>query len=254
MTQIIRVLIADDHPLILFGTDLALSRHATSTTGRHIEVVGKASNSTEVVALLQASPCDVLITDLAMPGGAYGDGLPFIAYLGRKFPDLKVIVLTMLENVGILQRLQDVGVKGVLNKNEDTGQIATAVLAVMDGRMFLGPSTREAFQEACVDERSLRATVTLSKRESEVVRLFVSGMCISEIAESLHRSVKTISTQKSNAKRKLGFKRDAELYQYAAGAGLANLPSSDSGPSDSGPSDSDPADVGPAEDGDGASQ
>lgn len=218
MTQLIRVVIADDHPLILFGTGLALERHTV------IEIVGRAANSTELIDILSHTQCDIVVTDLAMPGGKYGDGLPLMSYLKRHFPQVKVVVLTMLENAGILHRLQLEGVKGIINKNDDVSHIGQAVMKIMEGRIYMGPSIRTALENAGIDNDAGKAPVALSKRESEVVRLFVGGLRIKQIALHLNRSVKTISTQKSTAMRKIGLESDADLYQYGIAHGLVNLP------------------------------
>ncbi len=95
MQDPIRVVVADDHPVILFGAEQALLKF------QGIRVVARAKQSTELVKILQTTPCDVLVTDLAMPGGQYGDGLPLIGYLRRNFPDLPIVVLTMLENAAL---------------------------------------------------------------------------------------------------------------------------------------------------------
>jgi len=219
MTQAIRVMIADDHPLILLGTALSLA------DDKQFVVTGKARNSTELIALLSSLPCDVLVCDLAMPGGAYGDGLPMIGYIHRHYPHVHLIVQTMLDNPGILKGLQQSGVRGVLNKGDDMALIASAVLSVMHGNTFMGPSIRRAFESVGLKEQEGAQSMTLSKRESEVLRLYVSGDTVKEIAENLKRSVKTISTQKMCAMQKLGVNRDADLFKYAQMSGLLKLPS-----------------------------
>ena len=103
MGQRIKVIIADDHPVILFGATQALLKFP------EIEVIGQARQSTELIQLLQKSPCDVLVSDLAMPGGQFGDGMLLLGYIGRQFPSVRIVVLTMLENSALLKRLLEVG-------------------------------------------------------------------------------------------------------------------------------------------------
>ncbi len=114
MGQRIKVIIADDHPVILFGAAQALLKFP------EIEVIGQARQSTELIQLLQKSPCDVVVSDLAMPGGQYGDGMPLLGYIGRQFPTVRIVVLTMLENPALLKRLREVGVTAVINKSDDS--------------------------------------------------------------------------------------------------------------------------------------
>ena len=217
MGQRIKVIIADDHPVILFGAAQALLKFP------EIEVIGQARQSTELIQLLQKSPCDVVVSDLAMPGGQYGDGMPLLGYIGRQFPAVRIVVLTMLENPALLKRLREVGVTAVINKSDDLSHIGLAIVHVMRGQEYIGPSVRLALDSMGLSASGQQRDVVLSKRELEVVRLFVSGMTITEIAAQLKRSIKTISTQKNTAMRKLGIERDSELFQYAQSNGLLNL-------------------------------
>ena len=219
MQQPTRVVVADDHPVILFGAEQALLNFPG------IQVVGRARQSTELVKVLQTVPCDVLVTDLAMPGGQYGDGLPLIGYLRRNFPNIPIVVLTMLENAALLKRLGELGVIAVVHKSDDLSQIGLAVQHVSRNLEYMSPQVRIALDQFRANSGGKSEEVTLSKRELEVVRLFVSGMTIKEISEKLSRSIKTISTQKNTAMRKLGLDRDPELFQYAQSNGLLNLSS-----------------------------
>jgi len=219
MQQPIRVVVADDHPVILFGAEHAL----LSFPG--IQVVGRARQSTELVKALQSGPCDVLVTDLAMPGGQYGDGLPLIGYLRRNFPNIPIVVLTMLENAALLKRLGELGVIAVVHKSDDLSHIGLAVQHVSRNLEYMSPQVKVALDQLRINAGGKTDEVILSKRELEVVRLFVSGMTIKEISEKLNRSIKTISTRKNTAMRKLGLDRDSELFQYAQSNGLLNLSS-----------------------------
>jgi two-component system, NarL family, captular synthesis response regulator RcsB len=219
MHEPIRVVVADDHPVILFGAEQALLKFPG------IQVVARARQSTELIKILQTTECDVLVTDLAMPGGQFGDGLPLIGYLRRNFPQVPIVVLTMLENAALLKRLSELGVTSVVNKSDDLSHIGQAVQHVSRRLSYMSPSVRTALDTLKMNAGGKDEEVILSKRELEVVRLFVSGMTIKEIGEKLNRSIKTISTQKNTAMRKLGLERDSELFQYAQSNGLLNLSS-----------------------------
>jgi two-component system, NarL family, captular synthesis response regulator RcsB len=219
MQQPIRIVVADDHPVILFGAEHALLKFPG------IQVVARARQSTELVKALQTTPCDVLVTDLAMPGGQFGDGLPLIGYLRRNFPNIPIVVLTMLENPALLKRLSELGVIAVVHKSDDLSHIGLAVQQVSRGIEYMSPQVKLALESLRLNSGGKTDEVILSKRELEVVRLFVSGMTIKEISEKLNRSIKTISTQKNTAMRKLGLDRDSELFQYAQSNGLLNLSS-----------------------------
>lgn len=201
-----RVVVADDHPVFLLGVRYALEGFDD------IALVAQARQSTELVEALRRAPADVVVTDLSMPGGRYGDGLAMIGYLRRHFPVLKIVVLTMLGNGALIQRLFEVGIEAVVGKCDDLSHVGLAVRHAMGGARYIGPSLRAAMDA--------RAQV-LSPREMEVVRLFASGLSVSEIGVRLNRSIKTISSQKGSALRKLGLTRDIELIDYAHVNGLA---------------------------------
>ena len=211
----VRVVVADDHPVILLGARHALDRF------QDIEVVGEARHSTEIIDALGTRPVDVLVTDLAMPGGRYGDGLPLVGYVRRHFPAVPIVVLTMLENAALMSRLREMGVTAVVNKADDLLHIGLAIRYAVQGIAYSSPSVRATFDTLRANAAG-QGDAQLSPREIEVVRLFVSGLTVKEIADRLNRSIKTISTQKSTALRKLGLVRDAELFQYAQTSGLTN--------------------------------
>ncbi|RKP44320.1 response regulator [Trinickia fusca] len=217
----IRVVIADDHPVILLGAQHALAQFPD------VEVVAQARQSTELVDVLTRVPCDVLVTDLAMPGGRYGDGLPLVGYIRRHFPALGIVVLTMLENAALLKRLKDIGVIGVVNKSDDLAHIGLAIRYVTQGVEYASPAVRAVFDMLRANAGGRVDDMLLSPREIEVVRLFVSGLTVKEIAVHLNRSIKTISSQKTRALQKLGLERDSQLFQYAQSAGLMNLSSAE---------------------------
>ncbi|RDU98264.1 response regulator transcription factor [Trinickia dinghuensis] len=211
-----RVVVADDHPVILLGV-----RHALEPFD-DLALLAQARQSTELVETLRQAPADVVVTDLSMPGGRYGDGLALIGYLRRHFPMLRIVILTMLGNAALLRRLFEAGASGVVGKGDDLAHIGLAVRHAMRGRRYVSPSLRAALD--CAGARNGRAagSLALSPRELEVVRLFAAGMSVSEIGLRLNRSVKTVSSHKVSALRKLGVACDAELIEYARANGLAH--------------------------------
>jgi len=214
----IRLLLADDHPAIIAGVKFAIGK----TDG--VEIIGTSHSSTDMVAFLDRNPCDVLVTDYAMPGGSYGDGIPLISFLLRRYPGVRVVVLTMMDNPAVLSAIAATGVQGVLSKSDDLSHIVPAVHAAMQGQTYFSPTARAILDAS--RETQGPGTQALTRRESEVVRLFVSGLSVGEIAERLHRSKQTVSTQKNSAMRKLGLEREADLFRYAIETGLVSAATS----------------------------
>lgn len=209
----LRTIIADDHPVVLMGT-----RAALEAVG--IEVIGEAANGDHLLDLLATRPCDVIVTDFSMPGGRHGDGLLLLDTIRRRYPRLPIVVLTMVTNTAVLQTMRARGASCLCDKRAPLREVAVAIRHAVAGRTFLSDTIRQQFDEYCV--ANTLADVRLSAREIEVVRLYVSGMSITQIADRLSRSVKTVSRQKRDAMRKLGIDHDSRLSEYARERGLAS--------------------------------
>ncbi|ARL88993.1 response regulator transcription factor [Burkholderia pseudomallei] len=219
----IDLIVADDHPALIAGIEHALSKSSA------ISVAGTASNSTELVDLLARERCDILITDYAMPGGSHGDGLGLLSFLRRHYPDLKIIVFTAIDNPALIASMARLGVRAVVNKMDHIDNLIASIQAVYAGATYYIPAGVDAFVSSrpAGDEHTPEIERQLSARELEIVRLYVSGLSVNEIAAYLHRSKQAVSTQKMNAMRKLGIERDAGLFRYAYETGLmaAGVPS-----------------------------
>ena len=178
------------------------------------ELVGEAVSSSQLIKLLASNQLDLVITDFNMPGDdLYGDGLQLIEYIIEHFPAVKILVLTMISNQLIISRLLEMGVAGVIAKNHIHEEIGKALNALANDRPYVAPSVQPMSVLAnakVIDERFSN----LSPREVEVLRLFVTGSTVSEIAKLLNRSVKTVSTQKISAMHKLEVLTDHALLTY----------------------------------------
>ena len=212
----LNVVIADDHPIVLVGVRELIERDP------RFRVVGEAVCSNELVNLLASGPVDLVVTDFNMPGDSpYGDGLKLVEYLTRHFPSIRVVVLTMISNPLILTRLQELGVLAVIQKNQLHDEIQAALQAIARGnpiRQHRPQPISVVDDGADLDERFTR----LSPKEHEILRLFVSGQSVNEIARGLNRSAKTISTQTVSAMRKLEVSSDQDLLTYCIERNLFN--------------------------------
>jgi two-component system capsular synthesis response regulator RcsB len=215
--NVLRIILADDHPVVLTGVEMALSPpHAPA-----FSIVAKAQNAEELIRYLERTPCDLLISDYSMPYGDFPDGLALMGYLKRHFSHLPLIVMTMLRNPSLLQALLNTGVRGLFDKRSALSELKRAVHSVAKGRQYLCPTfaaiLRTQTLPACGTDIPL---VSLSERELEVVRLFVQGLSGRQIAAQLNRSEKTISRQKRTAMDKLGLGHDGGLVEFARVSGL----------------------------------
>lgn len=213
----IKVMLADDHPITLFGVRMTLEREPG------IEICGEAQDSTALVELMNKENPHVLVSDFSMPGGKYGDGLTLVSFVKRRYPDVKLIILTMMTNSSLLENIVNAGTDGVLLKSGGQGNLVDAIRTVVQGKKYIDAAVKAMLCDAKTSNLNSRGEPgqkALSNKESEVIRLFVGGYTVSEIAQMLSRSVKTISHQKISAQQKLGIANDKELYEYAIRNGL----------------------------------
>jgi two-component system, NarL family, captular synthesis response regulator RcsB len=132
----LRVVLADDHPFVVLGLRAAL------TTADGIEVVGEAANCCELFRILRDTPCDVVITDLAMPDGLAktGDGLRLVHRLRRDWPALRIVVFTGTTSRAILRAAARAGASAILGKSESIHVLVSAVRDAAMGRLYIGNS------------------------------------------------------------------------------------------------------------------
>ena len=167
-----------------------------------ISLVAEADSPEALLAVLSETPADLLITDFSMPSEDEADGLGLVQRIRRLYPDLPIIVLTMMSNVGVLGAILVSGVRGLIDKSSGMNEISVAIQAVGQGRDYVSATFRQSLLQSQFDSET-SVSARLSPREGEVLRLFASGLTVSAIAKRLSRSVKTVSRQKSDAMAKL---------------------------------------------------
>ncbi|AIO35777.1 bacterial regulatory s, luxR family protein [Burkholderia cenocepacia] len=156
-----------------------------------------------------------------MSDGKYNDGFGMLNYIATHFPMVKIIVLTAIGSSIMTDKMMKIGVRAIVSKLDEVGHLISAIYAVRAGAEYFSPSVNVLKAEL----RDGRKHLSLTKSEIEVLRLYISGLSVSEIAERLHRTKQTISAQKLKAMHKLGIERDADLYQiiYESRYGLSDI-------------------------------
>lgn len=209
----LNIVVADDHPVLLAGMEHLLEAEPD------LAIAGLVRDSTELVDLLSRTPVDVAVCDFSMPNGRYGDGVTLLRFLQRRFPALHLVVLTGMESPMVLRSIQRAGVSCIVSKSDPLEQLVPAVHAASRRQAFISAEIARLIAEV-ESQGDVQEVEALSKRESEVLRMFAEGLSVMQIAERVGRSRKTISTQKIAAMRKLGLQRDAEIFEYALTHGL----------------------------------
>ncbi len=202
----IKILIADDHPVVRKGLKEIIEVTPDMMVG------DEASNGQEALEKVRKNDFDVVLLDISMPGRS---GLEILKELKSEKPELSVLILSMHPEEQYAVRVLKAGASGYLTKESAPDELIAAIRKASIGRKYVSSSLAEklALYLEIDDERPLHET--LSDREYEVMRMIASGKTITEIAEKLFLSIKTISTYRSRILEKMGMKSNSELTHYA---------------------------------------
>ena len=203
-----RVLIADDHPLILAGIRRTLER------GEDIDVVGEASSGPQVLALIERRRPDVVLLDLHMPGMG---GAELIETVRRNWPEIKTIVLSANEDRSSIDSALAAGASAYIVKSVNPFDLPSVIRQVAGGAVFVAPP-RQAASSAPAPSP---ATPELTERERTILAAISSGMTTSAISRELWVSEHTIKFHLTNIYRKLGVTNRAGAVRFALEHGLA---------------------------------
>jgi DNA-binding NarL/FixJ family response regulator len=207
----IRILVADDHAVVRRGIKEML---ADASDHFHVEEVGTAP---EVLDRVGAEDWDLLILDLNMPGRG---GLDLLGDIRRDRPRLPVLVLSMYPEDQFAMRALRAGASGYVTKESAPEELITAVNKIVKGGRYVSGALAERMAISLGPESDRPPHEALSDREFQVLRLIASGKTVSQIADELSLSVKTISTYRTRILEKMAMTTNAELTVYAVRAGL----------------------------------
>jgi len=207
----IRVAIADDHPIVREGL-----RRIVSDDGG-ISVPGEASSAVELFRLLKSTAVDVVLLDVSMPGATF---IETLQDLRRRHSSVKVLVISAHPEDQWAMRSLQAGASGYLTKDHSPEQLVLAIRRVARGGKYVSESMAERLA-GMVDASGSRAPhEQLSDREFEVLRALGSGMMVKEVAAQLRLSAKTVSTYRTRLLDKMGMKTKADLVRYVVAHNL----------------------------------
>ena len=202
----IKLIIADDHPIVREGLKQIIA------DSPHFTVSDEAGDGPELLDKVRKEDFDVIILDLKMPGM---DGLDVLKQLKIEKPRIPVIILTVHPEAQYALRILRAGASGYLTKESVSDELITAIRKVHRGGKYISPSLAEKIAFALDTDSEKILHETLSDREYQVMYMIASGKTVTEIAEELNLSVKTISTYRARILEKMNMKTNAELTRYA---------------------------------------
>lgn len=202
----INVVLCDDHAVLRRGI------RDTLVEAADIRVTGEANGYSELKELLRSAPCNVLLLDINMPGR---NGLEVLASLRESHPEIKVLMVSMYPEDQYALRCLKAGAQGYANKAGDPVELITAVRTVMQGRKYLTPEVAQMLADSLSQPTPETPHAALSERELQTLIKIASGRRLSDIAEELMLSPKTVSVYRSRVLEKLQLTNNAELTVYA---------------------------------------
>ncbi|MDX1520520.1 MAG: response regulator transcription factor [Anaerolineae bacterium] len=202
----IKVLIADDHPIVRQGLRQILSGVP------EMEVAGEAANAQETLDQVRAGGWDVLVLDITMPDRS---GFDILKELKLEQPHLPVLILSIHAEEQLAVRVLKAGASGYLTKENAPGELVKAIRKVVSGGKYISRTLAEtlAFSLDAASDRPPHEA--LSDREFQVMQLMASGKTLTEIAEELSLSTKTVSTYRTRLLHKMNLETNAEIIRYA---------------------------------------
>jgi DNA-binding NarL/FixJ family response regulator len=209
----IKILIADDHAIVRKGLKQVLEE------APDMEVAGEATNGTEALEQIRNHDWSVAVLDMSMPGRS---GIELIKLAKAEKPKLPILVLTMHSEDQYAVRALQAGASGYLTKESAPEQLVNAIRKVAAGGVYVSASTAEKLAQNLMPSHEVLPHTLLSNREFEIFKMLTSGMSLTDAADKLSLSVKTISTHKTHILEKMHLANQTELVRYAIKHGLAD--------------------------------
>lgn len=221
----IEVIVVDDHPLVREALQGCMERRT------EFSLKATCKNREELLNQLAATPVDVLVLDYVLGGKESVDGLQLIKQLRAHYPKLKILVYSAIESLALVQMVLKAGVRGYISKSKEVGELLNAIIKVASGKRVISNDMQYELDKFSVAEKSMEEYVLprakagletdisvlikeLTARENEVIRCYLDGMTIQQIAIKFNRSRKTVSGHKQAALRKLGMNSDLDLFRF----------------------------------------
>jgi DNA-binding NarL/FixJ family response regulator len=201
----IKILIADDHPIVRRGLKQIVQDE------KDMKTVFEAANSDEVLAALRENNFDLLLLDITMPGKS---GLDLLVDLKNLYPDLPILVLSALPEESYAKRVIKMGALGYIHKESAPDLLVPAIRRVLKGKVYVSSKLADILVSDISGRDSENLHDLLSEREFEVLVLIGKAKTNNEIAQTLHLGVTTVSTYRARILEKMKLKNNSELIQY----------------------------------------
>jgi len=201
----INILIADDHKIIVEGLRSLLINET------NIKIVGESYNGKDVIPILEKQDIDVAILDINMPKM---DGIELTIYIRKNHPNVKILILTMHNEIGFIRRIIEAGAHGYILKNKGKEELVRAINTLHNGSDYLGEEVTKTLFSS-IRNSNVYGEIKLTKREKEVLKLIANSYTTPKISAKLFIAASTVETHRRNLIEKTGMKNSKGLVKFA---------------------------------------
>jgi DNA-binding NarL/FixJ family response regulator len=215
----IHIILTEDHQILRDGVKSLIA-------SENIKITGEASTGAELWKLLEGEKPDIILMDISLPDTS---GIELTRLISERFPEIKVLILSMYTDESFINLAIKSGAKGYLHKNTTREEMLVAIDTVYSGNDFYSDNISKIILKSYIEKAKLNAEEllnpheVLSKREIEILTMFAEGFINKEIADKLFISIRTVESHKNHIMQKLNLKTQVELVKYAIRHNLINL-------------------------------
>jgi len=215
----IKIILTEDHQLLRDGIKVLIA-------SENIEIIGEASTGAGLWKLMENTQPDIILMDISLPDIS---GIELTRTLSERFPEVKVLILSMFTDESFINQAIKAGAKGYLHKNTTREEMLVAIDTVYSGSEFYSDNISKIILRSYIDkakkngEEIYNPHELLSKREIEILKMFAEGFINKEIADRLFISIRTVESHKNHIMQKLNLKTQVELVKYAIRHNLINI-------------------------------
>jgi len=215
----IKIILTEDHQLLRDGIKVLIA-------SENIEIIGEASTGAGLWTLMESVQPDIILMDISLPDVS---GIELTRTLSERYPEVKVLILSMYTDESFINQAIKAGAKGYLHKNTTREEMLVAIDTVYSGSEFYSDNISRIILKSYIDkakkngEEISNPHEILSKREIEILKMFAEGFINKEIADRLFISIRTVESHKNHIMQKLSLKTQVELVKYAIRHNLINI-------------------------------
>lgn len=208
----IKIIIADDHEIVLDGLELVIKNDP------NIEIVGRALTGTDVISIVNSKNVDIVVLDINMP---IMDGIETTKFLKKNHPEIKILILSMHEEISFIRSIFNAEANGYILKNKGKEELLSAIYSIHNGKNYFSEEVTQSIY-ATLKSKDVAGEIKLTEKEKQVLTYIGNGYTGPEIADKLNIAKTTFETHKRNLIEKTGVRNSNTLIKFAIENGYCN--------------------------------